>query len=92
MNQNTKTIKLRKEKLAEVLLNPKARFVENKYRAIASTISKMYPEKCSNTEANNLILLCKQIVAIDRNWRLATAEIKKEQKLILSQQWQLDNL
>lgn len=78
--------------LKKVLENPKARLVENKYKTIASVLIRMMPLLPEKLTPTQIISLCENIPAIDRELRRMTQDEQKEQKLILSQEWQLKNL
>jgi hypothetical protein len=75
-----------------VLENPQARKVENKYKTIASVVVRMMPLLQEKLTPQQIISLCENIPAIDRELRRMTQEEQQEEKLILSQQWQLTNL
>jgi hypothetical protein len=78
--------------LKTILQNPEARKVENKYKTIASVLVKMMPLLPEKLTPTQIISLCENIPAIDRELRRQTQGEQEEQKLILSQQWQLNNL
>lgn len=81
-----------KSNLKRVLVNPKARLIENKYKAIRQTLVELHPHFAKQLSPEQLLTIVEDSISLDRYWRLETQEEQKEEKKILSEQWQLDNL
>lgn len=80
-----------KKELRDVLLDPKAKKVENKYKAIRLTLHKLHPLLVEKLTPEQILVIIEDTVALDRYWRMATQGEDKEKKQELSQQWQLNN-
>jgi len=80
-------VDLLKQCIAE---NPLAEKTRYKYVAIRYAIEKLYPELkgIPQSKLQNIIY---DIVACDREWRFETQSKNKEEKEIMSQEWQLEN-
>lgn len=81
----------RKNMLKKTLIDPKAKETKMKYRAIRKTLVEMFPHFATNLSPEQLLLLVEESIALDREWRKQTKEYHKEQKMILSQEWKLNN-
>jgi hypothetical protein len=74
------------------LKNPEAVLVKNLWRINIATIKHFYPSVTANIDPETLLCLAQDIVYIDRIWRLKTKDFDKENKKILSQKFQLEEL
>jgi len=78
--------------LLKELENPLARKLKNRKKLIQKCISKLYPESLEGIPEEKLERILADAISLDRKARKATQDEEVEEKKILSQQWQLDNL
>lgn len=83
---------MRKQLIQQIInKNPEAVLVKNKYKVLGGLVKRMFPnnyEKLSPKIWEDIIY---EVVNGDRDWRNLTAGMDKENKVILSQQWVVDN-
>ncbi len=83
---------IRKSTTLEELKQPKARLVEHRYTAIRRIITKLYPGTLETFPKDKLEDIIFDAISIDRLIRQETQDEQKEEKQILSEQWQIENL
>lgn len=90
MNNVNRRRKHLREELSKTLSLPDADKVVNRYRTIRYTLLKDYPTLLANKEVS--LELIKDIVYLDRRLRIETQDIEEEEKKVLSQKYQLNEL
>lgn len=92
MKSQTQQRKIITEKLLRFKDNSEAVLVKNRHRIIYATLKELYPHTFTSIEKETMIDLFKDILYADRKWRALTEDFDKEQKKILSQEFQLNEL
>ena len=78
--------------LLKELENPLARKVKNRYKLLANCTKKLFPQTLEKVHTDKLADIIFDAISLDRKARKETENEEVEQKQILSEQWQLDNL
>lgn len=70
---------------------PEMMLTENQYKAMRYTLVQIAPHLKEKLTPEQLLWLCEEIPAIQREWRRQTEEIQKEEKERLAQQYQINH-
>lgn len=70
--------------------NPRAVLVANKYKVLAGMAQRMYPE-LQEIRQDHLADIVFDLVNGDRDWRMLTEGMDKENKVILEEKWLDEN-
>lgn len=71
---------------------PESKLVKNRYRAIRKALIKSYPKLINETNKEVMLQFIKDTVYLDRKQRKFTEGIEDEEKEILSQEYQIEEL